>query len=63
MLRVRGALDACRLKLEPCDGHVDNDALGLAVGRGSSAKLGHLRVHADACFSIPWRSFQFHCIG
>ena len=50
MLRVRGALDACRMKPVLCDGHVDNDALGLAVGRGSSAKLAHLRVHADACF-------------
>ena len=50
MLRVRGALDACRLQPVPCDGYVDNDALHMAVGRGSSAKLGHLRVHADTCF-------------
>ena len=26
MLRVKGALDACRLKPVPCDGYVDNDA-------------------------------------
>ena len=50
MLRVKGALDACRLKPMPSDGYVDNDALRLAVGRGSSAKLGHLRNHADTCF-------------
>ena len=29
---------------------MDNDALRMAVSRGSSAKLGHLRVHADTCF-------------
>ena len=34
----------------PCDGYVDSDALRMAVSRGSSAKLGHLRVHADTCF-------------
>ena len=50
MLRVNGALDACRLKPVPCDGYVDNDALRMAVSRGSSAKLGHLRVHADDYF-------------
>ena len=49
-LRVKGALDACRLRLVRCDGHVDNDALRMAVSRGSSTKLGHLRVHADTCF-------------
>ena len=50
MLRVKGGQDACRLKPMPCDGRVDSDALRLAVGRGSSAKLGHLRVHAKTCF-------------
>ena len=35
-----------------CDGYVDNDVLRMAVSRGSSAKLGHLRVHADTCFRI-----------
>ena len=50
MLRVNGALDACRLKTVPGDGSVDNDALRMAVSRGSSAKLGQLRVHADTCF-------------
>ena len=50
MLRVKGAVDACRLKPVPCDGCVDNDALRMAVSRGSSAKLGQLRVHADTCF-------------
>ena len=43
MLRDR---DACRLKPVPCDGFVDNDALRMAVSRGSSAKLGH----ADTCY-------------
>ena len=52
MLRVKGALDAYRLKPVPCDGYVDNDALRLAVQRGSSAKLGHLRVHAGTCFRL-----------
>ena len=42
------ALYVCRLKPVPCDGCVGNDALRLAVGRGSSAKLRHLRV--DTCF-------------
>ena len=50
MLRVKRALDACRLKPVPFDGYVDNDSLRMAVSRGSSAKLGHLRVHADTCF-------------
>ena len=50
MLRVKGALDTCRLKPVPCDGYVDNDALRMAVSRGFSAKLGHLRVDADTCF-------------
>ena len=52
MLRFKGALDACRLKPVPCDGYVDNDALRLAVHRGSPAKLGHLRVHAETCFRL-----------
>ena len=52
MLRVKGALDACRLKPVPCDRHVDNDALRVAGEQGSSAKLGHLRVHADTCFRL-----------
>ena len=34
MLRVKGALDPCRLKPFPCDGYVDNDALCMAVSRG-----------------------------
>ena len=38
-MRVKGALDGCRLIPVPCDGYVNNDALSLAVGRGSSAKL------------------------
>ena len=50
MLRVMGALDACRVILVSCDGYVHNDALRMAVGRGSSAKLGRLSVHADTCF-------------
>ena len=49
-LRVKGALDACRLRPVPGDGHVDHDALRMAVTRGSSAKLGHLGVHAETCF-------------
>ena len=49
-LRVKGALGACRLRPVPCDGYVDNDSLCITVSRGSSAKLRHLRVHADTCF-------------
>ena len=49
-LRVKGALGACRLRPVPCDSYVDNDSLRIAVSRGSSAKLRHLRVHADTCF-------------
>ena len=47
MLRVTGALDARRLTV-PWDGYVDNDTLRMAVSRCSSAKLGHLLVHADS---------------
>ena len=50
MLSVRGTLDACRLKPVRHDGYAQNHALRLTVGPGSSAKLEHLRVHADACF-------------
>ena len=61
MLRVKGALDACRLKPVPPDGYVDSDALRLAVGRGSSAKLGPLRVHADTCFRfLAQRPISLH---
>ena len=49
-LRVKGALDACHLRLVPCDGYVDHDALRMAVSRGSSAKR-HL-------FG-SWHTFQF----
>ena len=53
MLRVEGAFDLFRLKQVPRDGHVNNDALRMAVSRGSSAKLWHFRVHADTSFRIP----------
>ena len=39
MLRVKGALDACRLKPVPCDGYVDIDAMRLAVSRGSGISV------------------------
>ena len=52
MLLVNGALDDCRLEPVLCGGYVDNDALRLAVGRGTPGKLGHLRVHTDTCFHI-----------
>ena len=39
MLRVKDVLGACRLRSVSCEGHVDNDALCLAVAQGSSAKL------------------------
>ena len=51
-LRVKGALDACRLRLVPCDGYVDHDALRMAVSRGSSAKR-----HVFG----SWHTFQFRC--
>ena len=64
MLRVQEALDACRLKPAPCDGHVDNDALRSAVGRGSSAKLGHVRVHAETCFRfLAQLPISLHRVG
>ena len=59
MLRVKGALDACRLQPVLRDGYVDNDALHVAVGRCSSANLGHLRVHADTLFSFPGAASNF----
>ena len=64
MLRVKGALDACRLKTVPCDGYVDNDALRLTVQRGSSAKLGHLLIHAETCFRfLAQLPFSMHRVG
>ena len=64
ILRVKGALDACRLKPVPCDGYVDNHALRLAVQRGSSAKLGHLRVHAETCFRfLAQLPISLHRVG
>ena len=64
MLRVKEALDSGCLKPAPCDGHVDNDALRLAVGRGSSAKLGHVRVHAETCFRfLAQLPISLHRVG
>ena len=51
ILRVKGALDACRVKPVPCDGCVDNDALRqrlLSEARASSCPRGYV-------------SFQFLC--
>ena len=50
-LRVKSVLVACRVR--PVSGeryYAVTDALRLAVARGSSAKLGHFRVHAATCF-------------
>ena len=58
MLRVKGDLDARRLKPVLCDGYMDNDALRMAVSRRSSAKLGHFRVHADM-FLVPGTASNF----
>ena len=64
MLRVEGALDACRLKPVHCDGCVDNDALRMAVSKSSSAKLGHLRVHAYTCFRfLAQLPISMHRVG
>ena len=41
---------------------MENDALRMAVSRGSSAKLGHLRVHADACFRL-YHLFKYEIFG
>ena len=43
------------LKPISCDGHVDNDALRMAVNRSS----GHLRVHADICVSVLGSASNF----
>ena len=63
MLRVRGALEACRLEPVLCDGYVDKDALRLAVSRGSSTNLGHPRVHPDTRFRFPRAASNFAAQG
>ena len=61
---VKEALDAVRLKPVPCDGYVGNDALRLAAGRGSSAKLRHVRVHAETCFRfVAQLPISLHRVG
>ena len=63
MLRVKGALDACRLKPVPCDGYVDNDALRMAVCRGSSVEARaspRPRIHL---FSFPGAASNFAASG
>ena len=59
MLRVKGELDACRLKPVPCDGHVDNDALRFGVGRAGLIS----KAWASPCLrrdraSVSWRRFR-----
>lgn len=49
-IKVAAVIIAARIKPIKVHGLVDNDALRLAVIRGSSAKLGHLRVHGERCF-------------
>ena len=52
-LRVKSVQVACRVRPVSREGYYAvTDALRLAVARGSSAKLGHFRVHA-ATFPIP----------
>jgi hypothetical protein len=46
-LRMMGLLECCRLTAMSAEGKVDNDAVRLAVGRGASVKLGHMRKHAQ----------------
>ena len=46
-LRLQGLLSCCRMTCPEAVGCVDNDAVRLAVARGSSQKLGHMRKHAD----------------
>ena len=51
-LRFQGLLNACRVTEIAAQGHVDNDATRIAVGRGSSAKLAHMRKHAEVCLQF-----------
>ena len=46
-LRLQGLISCCRMTCLEAVGRVDNDAVRLAVARGSSQKLGHMRKHAD----------------
>ena len=46
-LRLMGLLECCRLTPLTSKGRVDNDAVRLAIGRGASTKLGHMRKHAE----------------
>jgi hypothetical protein len=46
-LRMQGLLECCRTTKIKAKGFVDNDAVRMAAARGSSAKLGHMRKHAE----------------
>ncbi len=46
-LRMLGRLECCRFTAMSAAGTVDNDAVRLAIGRGASVKLGHMRKHAQ----------------
>ena len=52
MLRVKGALDACRLKPVPCDGYVDKRCIALGSAKRLVSEARHLRVHAETCFRL-----------
>ena len=52
LLKLAAIIEATRMKPVHQKGYVDNDALRLAVKRGSSAKLGHLRNHGETCFRM-----------
>ena len=62
MLRVKGALDACRWKPALCDGYVDNDALRMAVSKVHQRSSG-ISVSTQTLVFVSWRSFRFRCIA
>ena len=64
MLRVKGALDACRLKPVPCDGSVDNERC--ATHGGAHRFISEARASPRPCrhlFSFPGAAFNFAASG
>eukprot|EP00974_Lingulodinium_polyedra_P080507 7798883-Lingulodinium_polyedra.AAC.1 len=51
-MRIAAMLEYCVMVPPTIRGLVDNDAVRLAVERGSSAKMSHMKKHAEVCFSF-----------
>lgn len=54
--RLRGVVDSCRFTPVKARGFVDNDSVRIAVERGSSLKLAHMRKHAEVSLTFVQES-------